>query len=119
MKRVTFILVVCMLFVASVAVAAPYWLPRQYGTNDQQITTTKTIIYDGSIYYKGVTAGDRLDLRNGTSGSATAFYSFIAPAANGTFDLPITKKNWVIPDGVYFDVTLTGGVLGISLDYSE
>ena len=119
MKRVTFILVVCMLFVASVAVAAPYWLPRQYGTNDQQITTTKTIIYDGSIYYKGVTAGDRLDLRNGTTTGATAFYTFIAPAANGYENLPIIKKDWVANNGVYLDITRTAGIIGVSLDYSE
>jgi len=114
-----FLVLVLVFCVTSMAMAAPFWLPRQTGTYDQSITTSRTVIYDGTIYYKGVTAGDRLDLRNGTSASDTAFYSFIAPAANGTFDLPITKKNWVIPNGVFFDVTRTAGILGLSLNYSE
>ena len=118
MKKFVLVLAL-MLCVTGVAMAAPFWLPRQIGTYDQSITTSRTVIYDGTIYYSGVTAGDRLDLRNGTSVSDTIFFSFIAPATQGTFNLPVTKKNWVIPNGVYFDTTLTAGILGISLDYSD
>jgi len=118
MKKFVFALVF-LLTVVGVAVAAPYWLPTQVGTYDKQVTTGRTVIVDASIYYKGVTAGDRVDFCNGTSGSNTIFYSFVAPDANGTYPVTKNKKDWVANSGLYIDFTLTGGIMGIDLEYSE
>jgi hypothetical protein len=114
-----FLLSFLILFIfATVAVAAPYWLPRQYFDTDQRITTSSTILYDMTIYWRGVTVGDRVTFRNGTTTSATAFYSLVAPTASGTF-VYIPPKPLVVDGGIYYDVTLTGGSMGVSITYQE
>ena len=116
MKKV-FLVLLILLTSVGVCLAAPKWVPRQYYDSDQQITTARTVIYDFSIYYTGVTKGDKIVLRNGTSTSATAFYTFIAEATDGVTPLVDPAKDIVVDRGLYFDVSRTGGALGINITY--
>ena len=98
------------------AFASPTYVPTTF-SGDQIIKTGAGIIVDGNIYYKGVTAGDKLELRNGTSTSGTVVYTFVAPAANGSQALPAYKRDILVDTGIYLDETRTGGVLSIELYY--
>lgn len=96
--------------------AAPTYVPSIF-SGDRVIKTGAGTIVDGNIYYKGVTAGDKLELRNGTSTSGAVVYTFVAPAANGSQALPTYKRDILVDTGIYLDETRTGGVLGIELYY--
>lgn len=112
------ILTMFLVFLAvGVCIAAPYWLPQQYYNSDQQITTTRTVLYDMTIYWTNATVGDKIDFRNGISTSSTAFYTFIAPTAHGTFYYR-PERDLVADQGIYFDVSGTAGsVMGVSIKY--
>jgi hypothetical protein len=84
---------------------------------DGVIKTGPATIIDGSIYYAGVTAGNKIELKNGTTSSGTVVYTFIAPAAAGTYQLPQYTKTLTVDQGIYFDTTISGGVIGLELFY--
>lgn len=115
MKKAMFLLLV-FISLATMAIAAPKWVPTTF-SGDQLIQTGPTMIVDGSIYYTGVTAGDKLQLKNGTTSSGTTVYTFVAPAANGVQQLPQYTKDFVVDAGLYLDQTITGGAIGLELFY--
>lgn len=106
--------------VVGVAVAAPSWVPRAYYNTDQQISSGSTILYDATIYYRGVTAGDMLTLSNEVAAGAvdqdSIFFTFVAPAANGNYSY-VPEKALTVDSGIYMDVNKSGGVLGIDIMY--
>jgi hypothetical protein len=111
------LMVLVFLCFAGVALAAPKWLATQFFSS-QSVTTGRTILYDATIYFFGVTAGDRVLLKNGTSAAATAFFVFAAPAANGTFYFD-PEKDITIDQGLYLEILKTGGTVGVGLTYQE
>jgi hypothetical protein len=114
MKKLILFLVLSL--VAGAAIASPYWLPRQYFGGDQIISTTKVVITDISIYWKGVTVGDGIYLRNGKAVDSVAFFTFFAPTANGFVYVP-PRKDIVADQGLYFDSMIRTGCIGISINY--
>jgi hypothetical protein len=98
------------------AYAASKWVPTTF-SGDQLIQSGRTIITDGNIYYSGVTAGNKLELKNGTTSSGTVIYTFIAPAANGSQQLPQYTKDFIVDTGLYMDATISGGAMGLELFY--
>ncbi|NLG05970.1 MAG: hypothetical protein GX567_19405, partial [Clostridia bacterium] len=85
MKKYLFLILVVL--IAGSAYAASKWVPTTF-SGDQLIQTGRTILVDGNIYWNGLTVGDKLELKNGTTSSGTTVYTFVAPAANGTQQLP-------------------------------
>jgi len=116
MKNFFFALLALMLLGVSVAIAAPKWVPTTF-SGDQLIKSGQTIIVDGSIYYAGVTAGNKLELKNGTTSSGTVVYTFVAPAANGSAQLPQYAREITVDTGLYMDQTISGGAIGLELFY--
>jgi hypothetical protein len=114
MKKLFLTLVLALL--VSPAFAAPNYVPTTF-SGDQVIKTGPGIIIDGNIYYSGVTVGDKLVLRNGTSTSGAVVYTFIASCDKGSQQIPTYKRDIVVDQGIYLDETRTGGVLGIELYY--
>ena len=119
MKKFLFTTVI-LLTLVGVCFAAPRWVPRAYYDSDQQITSASTILYDATIYYVGVTAGDRLTLSNevavGTVDQDDIFFTFAAPAANGNYFFK-PERALTVDSGIYLDVDKTGGTLGIGITY--
>ena len=114
MKKLMFIILGLLICVS--AYAAPKWLPTVYSA-DTQVSTGSIIMHDASIYYAGVTAGDKMILSNGVAVGAsrgTVFYTFVAPAANGSFYYR-PEKDLVIDQGLYVDMDISGGLMGVGI----
>lgn len=111
-----YLLLIVGLLVAGTAFAAAKWVPTTF-SGDQLIQTGRTVIVDGSIYYSGLTAGNKLELKNGTTSSGTVIFTFVAPAAAGTYQLPQYTKDFIVDTGLYLDQTISGGAIGIELFY--
>jgi len=120
MKRSGLFAVVILLTLVGVCFAAPRWVPRAYYDSDQQITSASTILYDATVYYTGVTAGDRLTLSNEVAVGAVdqddIFFTFAAPAAHGTF-LYTPERALTVDGGIYLDIDKSGGTLGVNITY--
>jgi hypothetical protein len=115
MKKV-FLTGILFLSLLAVAWAAPRFVPTQIApVTDQYYTTSTTIITDMSIYYVGVTAGNKLEFRNGGP-TGTIFYTFVAPAAAGTYNWT-PEKALRVDSGIYLDSTVTAGAFGLDLTY--
>lgn len=84
-------------------------------TGDGTVTSADTILIDANIYYKGVTVGDKVELRKGSS-SGTIFCTVIADTANGNKHCAFPEQV-MIDGGIYMDETKTGGVTGMNLLY--
>lgn len=115
MKKVI-LAVLGMLTLVGVCYAAPKRVPREYGTADQIITSSPAIIEDVTLYYVGVTVGDNIVLRNGTSTSAPRIQTLVASTANGSF-VWNPEPDVTVDGGIYLDITRTGGLFGISIMY--
>jgi hypothetical protein len=103
------------LLICTSVYAGTRWAPRQYFGADQVITTSPATIIDGSIYWSGLTAGDRVALRNGTTVTSAAVLTLVVPTAAGT--MPIAAEGFTVDNGLYMDVTVTAGTLGLNLLY--
>ena len=102
------ILVLLFLGIAGVVLANPdYYLSRAYSTS-QLIKTGHAVIYDATVYYGGVTAGDSVEIVNGLTANGTSVMKFAAPAANGAF-LYNPPTGILCDTGIYLTETKSGG----------
>ena len=104
------------LSIAVIAYAAPKWVPSTY-SGDQLIKSGPAIVVDANIYWSGLTVGDKLQLKNGLTSSGTTFYTFVAPTANGSYRVQKYQKDILVDTGIYLDLTISGGAMGIELIY--
>ena len=118
--RYVFLVLGLVVMVGGLAYAANRYFMTSAGVIDYAMTTTPTIVVDATIYYKGVTVGDMVQIResNGAGAPGTILTTIVADTANG-------NKRWTPPvpltidGGIYMDVTLTGGVVGVNLLYEK
>lgn len=77
-------------------------------TADAQVKATAGTVYEVDVAYAGVTAGDKIELKNSTDSSGTANLTIIAPAANGTF-VYTPPSGLIFTTAIYYDETKSGG----------
>lgn len=85
-------------------------------TGDGTVTSTDTIIVDANIYYKGVTVGDKVELKKGSSTGAV-ICTVVADTANGNKKCFSGPEKVMVDGGVYMDATISGGIAGMNLLY--
>lgn len=74
-------------------------------TTDAQVKATAGIVYGVLVSYVGVTAGDKVELKNSTDNSGTALITIVADGANGTNAFyPCVGITY--STGIYYDVTI-------------
>lgn len=86
-------------------------------SSDNQVKGTAGTIFSVIVVYSGVTAGDKIELKNSTDNSGAALIPFVAPAANGTFVYapPVPMP---FDTAIYYDETKTGGTFKTTVQYS-
>lgn len=85
-------------------------------SSDNQIKGTAGTVYAVIVTYAGVTAGDKIEIKNSTDNSGAALIPFVAPAANGTFVIfpPVAVP---FDTAMYYDETKTGGTFKTTVLY--
>lgn len=112
MKKI--LLIGCFLLVSS-----PVWaFGQSVLTADGQVKATAGNVYEVIVSFKGVTAGDQVQIKNSLDNSGTAILHAVASAANGTIVIPTPAAGPVrFFTAIYCDVTLTGGSVQVTTLY--
>lgn len=108
------ILTICFMLLAGLAYATirPGFLNP---TGDGTVTASNVIVVDANIYWSGLTVGDKVELKKGSS-TGTAFCTIVADTANGNKSCPIDEP-MMVDGGIYMDQTISGGITGMNLIY--
>ena len=86
-------------------------------TADTLIRTGPGLVYSIQVCADGVTAGDSVELVDGLTGAGTTRWRFIANATDQTHSYcPSNPARF--NTGIYVDVTLTGGAVYVTVQYS-
>lgn len=78
-------------------------------TTDSQVKAAAGALFGYKITFSGVTAGDKVEIRDSlTAGAGTVIFTIIAVTAGEehTFMIP---QGMEFATGIYHDITLTGG----------
>jgi hypothetical protein len=110
-KGLMFLIAMCICGMAYAAVRVAVANP----SGDGQVTSSNTILVDANIYFKGVTVGDKVELRKGSS-TGSIFFTAVAATANGNVVLAPAEPI-MIDGGIYMDETKSGGITGMNLIY--
>lgn len=107
MKRVL-VIMLGLVFMGTMALAAPEKVRSIQYQGSQLVNTGSAAIYGLAVSYKGVTAGDKVEIMDGLTASATVDFSIYADAANGTKIVPLLSAVSV-DTGIYLNETKSGG----------
>lgn len=88
--------------------------PADY-SGDQLVKSGSGVIIDAAVYYKGVTVGDAMVLKDSLTATGTTIVTFYAPTANGF--TPIITRGFAVDNGIYMDQTVSGGLMGLNITY--
>lgn len=114
MKKL-FLFLMAIVLTSSIAWSLPDNVqPNEY-SGSQQIKSTGGFVYMVSCTYKGVTAGDQIQLLDGTS-SGTSRVTCMASSANGMNSVPLTVGA-PFNSGIYYKETKTGGNFMTDIQY--
>ena len=86
-------------------------------TADGQVKGSAGTVYSIMVSMNGVTAGDKVEIKNSTDNSGSALLSFVATAAAQSFMFnPSVGVSYSA--GIYADVSLTGGTVSVTTVYA-
>ena len=80
---------------------------------DGQIKAAAGTLYGVIVTFDGVTAGDKVEIKNSTDNSGTSLFTVIAQAADVVYTFT-PCVGIAYSTGIYSDVTLTGGTCTVS-----
>jgi hypothetical protein len=87
-------------------------------TSDAAVKATPGYVHSVLYSYKGVTAGDTIDINDNSAAGGTVLIRFVAPAANGSFFYNPPAPISFPATGIYYDVTISGGAASVTIQYS-
>ena len=96
--------------------ALPDILNPAVKTADAQIKATPGVVYQVIVSYAGVTAGDKIEIKNSADNSGTSNITVVAPAANGTTIVPLPIGT-LYTTAIYYDETKSGGTFTTQIFY--
>lgn len=109
-------------FLALMIFSVNVWaLPENIGavveTSDIQVKATPGVVYSVVVSYAGVTAGDKIEIKNSKDTSGSAQYTCIASGTNGVCSpIAYTTGNY-FSTAIYYDETKTGGTFTTEIQY--
>lgn len=98
------------------ALAWPDYTIPVVKTTDSQVKATPGMVYGLVVSFAGVTAGDKITLKNSEDDSGTALITVVVPAANGTIVVPLTV-GVIFTTAIFYDATITGGAFATTIQY--
>jgi len=101
--------------IAAIVYAAPKRVPTTF-TADGLVQSGRTIVEDMNIYWSGVTAGASMTLKNSTTATGDAVFTFVADTTAGSVYIPPYARKIVVDTGLYADFNNTG-TLGLQIFY--
>jgi hypothetical protein len=114
MKVITGLIIGIML--CGTAWAATERTPSVQYSRDQLVASGRHTIYGLIVNFKGVTVGDKVEIKDGLTSSATVDASIYAATANGTLAIPLLS-GISLDTGLYLDETLTTGGASTDIQY--
>jgi hypothetical protein len=90
------------------ATSTPASMSGVVKTTADQVKATAGVVYGVLVSYIGVTAGDKIELKNSADNSGDALITIVADGANGT-NAFYPCVGITFGTGVYYDVTLNDG----------
>jgi hypothetical protein len=85
-------------------------------TADGQVKATAGVVYAVQVSGIGVTAGDKVEIKNSADNSGTALVTMVADAANGTWAF-YPSVGITFDTGIYSDETKSGGTFTATIVY--
>jgi hypothetical protein len=86
-------------------------------TADGQVKTSAGTVYALLVSGIGVTAGDKIEIKNSTDNTGTALLTIVADGANGTWSF-YPCVGITFSTGIYCDETKTGGTFTTTIVYA-
>ena len=115
MNKIITVLILGIMVCGSAWAATERVSSSQY-IGDQLVASGDRTIYGIIVNFKGVTAGDKVEIKDGLTSSGTVDFSIYASAANGTVAIPLLS-GISIDTGIYLDETLSGGGASTDIQY--
>lgn len=97
--------------------SAPDMIKPVTKTTDSQIKATPGVVSSVIVSYAGVTAGDKIEIKNSTDSSGTAQYTCVAAAANGQCAPAIYQAGNYFDTAIFYDATVSGGAFTTQVQY--
>lgn len=103
-----FLLIALAFLVGGIAFAAVKVAYLSKSGTDQVFTSDNIQLVDASIYFKGATVGDMIQLRNGSASTSPIILTVVAATANDAY-LFTPAEPIQIDGGIYMDGTFSSG----------
>lgn len=115
-KQILTLTLLFLLALTPFSYALPDFMTPTTKTSDAQVKATTGIVYGVIVSFAGVTAGDKIEIKNSTDNSGTSQITVIAPAANGTIVVPLPVGTY-FATAIYYDETKSGGTFTTQIQY--